>query len=155
MEPAMMRTQNDNTFVYEDVLMKSIALHVNLTFNKMQFLTYLRGMEARGVDEAQRGKSKNLERKSKLKRYNGFQVHLESVTKLNELEKQLASDSQPRARGHLPIVCHHSALPRDLQPVCASQSAASIIEALNPPPTPPLPPLRKEQTSQGHQPNMV
>ncbi|XP_036034500.1 guanylate cyclase activator 2B [Onychomys torridus] len=68
--------------------------------------------------------------RSVLIKYDGFQVQLESVKKLNELGKQLASDSQPETSPLLPTVCHHPALPKDLQPVCASQRAASIFKAL-------------------------
>ncbi|XP_005083980.2 guanylate cyclase activator 2B [Mesocricetus auratus] len=63
-------------------------------------------------------------------KYNGFRVQLESVKKLSELEKQQASESQPNTSSLLPAVCHDPALPLDLQPVCASQEAASIFKAL-------------------------
>lgn len=41
--------------------------------------------------------------------------------------------SNPQLRKHslLPDVCHNPALPMDLRPVCASQEAASIFEALS------------------------
>ncbi|XP_059112073.1 guanylate cyclase activator 2B [Peromyscus eremicus] len=68
---------------------------------------------------------------SVLIKYDGFQVELESVKKLNELKKQLTSNSLPETSPALPAVCHHLALPEDLQPVCASQQAASIFEALS------------------------
>uniref|UniRef100_A0A8C6GUQ5 Guanylate cyclase activator 2B n=1 Tax=Mus spicilegus TaxID=10103 RepID=A0A8C6GUQ5_MUSSI len=62
--------------------------------------------------------------------YHGFQVQLESVKKLNELEEKQMSNPQPRRSGLLPAVCHNPALPLDLQPVCASQEAASTFKAL-------------------------
>ncbi|XP_004477477.1 guanylate cyclase activator 2B [Dasypus novemcinctus] len=55
--------------------------------------------------------------------YQGFRVQLESVKKLSDLEKQ-------QAQGLLPAVCHHPALPQDLQPVCASEDATSVFRAL-------------------------
>ncbi|CAO2588800.1 Guanylate cyclase activator 2B, partial [Lemmus lemmus] len=63
--------------------------------------------------------------------YNGFQVQLESVKKLSELEKEQASNPQLKTSSLLPDVCHDPALPVDLQPVCASQEAASIFKALS------------------------
>ncbi|EGV91569.1 Guanylate cyclase activator 2B [Cricetulus griseus] len=63
-------------------------------------------------------------------KYDGFQVKLESVKKLSELEKQQTSEPQLKTSGLLPAVCHDPALPLDLQPVCASQEAASIFKAL-------------------------
>ena len=63
-------------------------------------------------------------------KYHGFQVQLESVKKLNELEEKEMSNPQPRRSGLLPAVCHNPALPLDLQPVCASQEAASTFKAL-------------------------
>lgn len=63
--------------------------------------------------------------------YDGFQVKLESVKKLSELEKQQTSEPQLKTSGLLPAVCHDPALPLDLQPVCASQEAASIFKALS------------------------
>lgn len=62
-------------------------------------------------------------------KYRGFQVQLESVKKLSELERQM-SDPQLRKRGLLPDVCHNPALPLDLRPVCASQEAAGTFKAL-------------------------
>ncbi|MEJ1282499.1 hypothetical protein NN561_013457 [Cricetulus griseus] len=64
-------------------------------------------------------------------KYDGFQVKLESVKKLSELEKQQTSEPQLKTSGLLPAVCHDPALPLDLQPVCASQEAASIFKALS------------------------
>ncbi|XP_037673392.1 guanylate cyclase activator 2B [Choloepus didactylus] len=55
--------------------------------------------------------------------YRGFQVQLESVKKLSGLGTQ-------RMQSLLPALCHHPALPLDLQPVCASQNATSIFRAL-------------------------
>ncbi|XP_012620637.1 guanylate cyclase activator 2B [Microcebus murinus] len=62
--------------------------------------------------------------------YRGFQVQLESVKNLSDLEQQWAPSPRLRAQSLLPAVCHHPALPSDLQPVCASQEAASIFRAL-------------------------
>ncbi|XP_038191445.1 guanylate cyclase activator 2B [Arvicola amphibius] len=63
-------------------------------------------------------------------KYNGFQVQLESVQKLSELEKEQMSNPRLKTSSLLPDVCHDPALPVDLQPVCASQEAASIFKAL-------------------------
>ncbi|EDL90106.1 rCG50354 [Rattus norvegicus] len=63
-------------------------------------------------------------------KYHGFQVQLESVKKLNELEEKQMSDPQQQKSGLLPDVCYNPALPLDLQPVCASQEAASTFKAL-------------------------
>ncbi|CAH6790797.1 Guca2b [Phodopus roborovskii] len=63
-------------------------------------------------------------------KYGGFQVHLESVKKLSELEKQQMSNPQLKTSSLQPAVCHDPALPLDLQPVCASQEAVSIFKAL-------------------------
>ncbi|XP_052031623.1 guanylate cyclase activator 2B [Apodemus sylvaticus] len=63
-------------------------------------------------------------------KHNGFQVQLESVRKLSELEEKQMSNPQLRKSGLLPDVCHNPALPLDLQPVCASQEAASTFKAL-------------------------
>ncbi|XP_055467275.1 guanylate cyclase activator 2B [Psammomys obesus] len=63
-------------------------------------------------------------------KYHGFQVRLESVKELTELEKQQMSNLLTPTDSHLPGVCHNPALPPDLQPVCASQEAASIFKAL-------------------------
>lgn len=41
------------------------------------------------------------------------------------------SNPQLRKSSLLPDVCHNPALPLDLQPVCASQEAASIFRALS------------------------
>ncbi|XP_051027818.1 guanylate cyclase activator 2B [Acomys russatus] len=62
--------------------------------------------------------------------YHGFQVQLESVKKLVELEEQQMSNPQSPSGSLLPAVCHNSALPLDLQPVCASQDATSIFKDL-------------------------
>ncbi|XP_012502159.1 PREDICTED: guanylate cyclase activator 2B [Propithecus coquereli] len=62
--------------------------------------------------------------------YQGFQVQLESVKKLSDLERQFAPSPRLQAQSLLPAVCHHPALPSDLQPVCTSQEAASIFKAL-------------------------
>nr|Q8R5G8.1 RecName: Full=Guanylate cyclase activator 2B; Contains: RecName: Full=Uroguanylin; Short=UGN; Flags: Precursor [Notomys alexis]AAL77417.1 uroguanylin [Notomys alexis] len=64
-------------------------------------------------------------------KYHGFQVQLESVKKLSELEEKQMSSPQLRKSGLLlPDVCHNPALPLDLQPICASQEAASTFKAL-------------------------
>lgn len=41
------------------------------------------------------------------------------------------SNPQLQKSGLLPDVCHNPALPLDLQPVCASQEAASTFKALS------------------------
>lgn len=53
------------------------------------------------------------------------------MKKLNELEEKQMSNPQLRKSGLLPAVCHNPALPLDLQPVCASQEAASTFKALS------------------------
>ncbi|XP_006087301.1 guanylate cyclase activator 2B [Myotis lucifugus] len=62
--------------------------------------------------------------------YQGFQVQLESVKKLRDLERQSELSPRLQAQSLLPVPCYHSALPPDLQPVCASREAASIFKAL-------------------------
>lgn len=62
--------------------------------------------------------------------YQGFQVQLESVQKLSNLEGQQVASPHLQAQSLLPSVCHHPALPLDLQPVCTSEEAASIFQAL-------------------------
>ncbi|EHA99302.1 Guanylate cyclase activator 2B [Heterocephalus glaber] len=61
-------------------------------------------------------------------KYQGFQVQLESVKKLKDLEGQWVPSPRLQAQRPLPLVCYHPALPLDLQPVCASQDAARIIQ---------------------------
>ena len=63
-------------------------------------------------------------------KYQGYQVQLESVKKLKVLEEEGVSSSRLQAQNPQPAVCYHPALPRDLQPICASQEAASILKAL-------------------------
>lgn len=62
--------------------------------------------------------------------YQGFQVQLESVKKLRDLERQSALSPRLQAQRLLPVPCYHPALPRDLQPICTSREAASIFKAL-------------------------
>ncbi|EAX07169.1 guanylate cyclase activator 2B [Homo sapiens] len=62
--------------------------------------------------------------------YQGFRVQLESMKKLSDLEAQWAPSPRLQAQSLLPAVCHHPALPQDLQPVCASQEASSIFKTL-------------------------
>ncbi|XP_058902231.1 guanylate cyclase activator 2B [Kogia breviceps] len=62
--------------------------------------------------------------------YQGFQVQLESVKKLNDLEGQWVPSPDLQARSARPSMCHHPALPLDLQPICASREADSIFQAL-------------------------
>uniref|UniRef100_A0A8C8ZFX3 Guanylate cyclase activator 2B n=1 Tax=Prolemur simus TaxID=1328070 RepID=A0A8C8ZFX3_PROSS len=62
--------------------------------------------------------------------YQGFEVQLESVKKLSELEQQWMPSPRLQTQTLLPAVCHEPALPSDLQPVCTSQDAASIFTAL-------------------------
>ncbi|XP_032103482.1 guanylate cyclase activator 2B isoform X1 [Sapajus apella] len=76
--------------------------------------------------------------------YQGFRVQLESIKKLSDLEAQWAPSPRLRAQSPLPAVCHHPALPLDLQPVCTSQEASSIFKTLKVPvpslwTTPPTP----------------
>ncbi|XP_004646004.1 guanylate cyclase activator 2B [Octodon degus] len=63
-------------------------------------------------------------------KYQGYQVQLESVKKLKALEGQWKPSPRLQAQSPQPSVCHHPALPLDLQPICASQEAASILQAL-------------------------
>ncbi|XP_008581332.1 PREDICTED: guanylate cyclase activator 2B [Galeopterus variegatus] len=62
--------------------------------------------------------------------YQGFQVQLDSVKKLNDLEGQQVPSPRLQAQSLQPSVCSDPALPADLQPVCTSQNAASIFKAL-------------------------
>ncbi|KAK2500168.1 hypothetical protein MC885_003495 [Smutsia gigantea] len=62
--------------------------------------------------------------------YQGFQVQLESVQKLSNLEGQQVTSPDLQAQSLLPSVCHQSDLPLDLRPVCTSKEAASIFQAL-------------------------
>ena len=62
--------------------------------------------------------------------YQGFRVQLKSVKKLSDLEGQWAPSPRLQAQSPQPSVCHHSALPPDLQPICQSEEAASIFQAL-------------------------
>ncbi|VFV41047.1 guanylate cyclase activator 2b-like [Lynx pardinus] len=62
--------------------------------------------------------------------YQGFQVQLESVKKLSNLEQQWLPNPRLQAQSLVPSVCHHPALPQDLQPICASREAASVFQAL-------------------------
>ncbi|KFO37734.1 guanylate cyclase activator 2B [Fukomys damarensis] len=63
-------------------------------------------------------------------KHQGFQIQLESVKKLKDLEGQWVPSPRLQAQSPLPPVCHHPALPLDLQPICASQDAASIMQDL-------------------------
>ncbi|XP_075386149.1 guanylate cyclase activator 2B [Tenrec ecaudatus] len=63
-------------------------------------------------------------------KYQGFEVQLESVKKMRDLERQQASSTHLHVKSLLPSVCQHPALPRDLQPICASTDAARIFGAL-------------------------
>ncbi|XP_066228229.1 guanylate cyclase activator 2B [Saccopteryx leptura] len=63
-------------------------------------------------------------------KYQGFQVQLDSVKKLNDLERQGVVSPRLQAQSPLPVPCYHPALPPDLQPICASREAASIFKAL-------------------------
>lgn len=65
-----------------------------------------------------------------LPQYQGFRVQLKSVKKLSDLEGQWAPSPRLQAQSPQPSVCHHSALPPDLQPICQSEEAASIFQAL-------------------------
>ncbi|XP_068394008.1 guanylate cyclase activator 2B isoform X1 [Eschrichtius robustus] len=67
---------------------------------------------------------------SLLPQYQGFQVQLESVKKVNELEGQWVPSPGLQTQSPQPSVCHHPALPLDLQPICASGEADSIFQAL-------------------------
>lgn len=69
--------------------------------------------------------------------HQGFQVQLESVKKLRDLEEQRGAEPNPsrvsrlRAQRLVPSVCYHPALPPDLQPICTSKEAASVLQALS------------------------
>lgn len=71
-----------------------------------------------------------------LPQYQGFRVQLKSVKKLSDLEGQWAPSPRLQAQSPQPSVCHHSALPPDLQPICQSEEAASIFQALSECPAP-------------------
>ncbi|XP_003415581.1 guanylate cyclase activator 2B [Loxodonta africana] len=62
--------------------------------------------------------------------YQGFQVQLESVKKLSDLEGQQMLSPHLGTQSLLPSVCQHPDLPLDLQPICTSKEAASIFRAL-------------------------
>ncbi|XP_036113461.1 guanylate cyclase activator 2B [Molossus molossus] len=62
--------------------------------------------------------------------YQGFQVQLDSVKKLSDLEGQWEFSPRLQAQSPRPGPCYHLALPRDLQPICTSRAASSIFEAL-------------------------
>ncbi|XP_037005734.2 guanylate cyclase activator 2B [Artibeus jamaicensis] len=62
--------------------------------------------------------------------YQGFQVQLESVKNMSDLETQWVFSPRLRARSALPTACYHPALPADLQPICTSKEASSIFQAL-------------------------
>uniref|UniRef100_A0A8C5K7P5 Guanylate cyclase activator 2B n=2 Tax=Jaculus jaculus TaxID=51337 RepID=A0A8C5K7P5_JACJA len=63
-------------------------------------------------------------------KYQGFQVKLESVKELSALEEQQVSSLHLQDKNLQPPVCHHPALPQDLQPICASENAASLLKGL-------------------------
>lgn len=75
-----------------------------------------------------------------LLQYQGFQVQLKSVKKLNDLVGQWVPSPGLQDQSPQPSVCHHPALPLDLQPICASKDAASIFQALSESPSPTEPP---------------
>ncbi|XP_057574345.1 guanylate cyclase activator 2B [Hippopotamus amphibius kiboko] len=62
--------------------------------------------------------------------YQDFQVQLESVKLLNDLEGQWVRSPRLQAQSPQSSLCHHPALPLDLQPICASEEASSIFQAL-------------------------
>ncbi|KAB0359735.1 hypothetical protein FD754_003891 [Muntiacus muntjak] len=62
--------------------------------------------------------------------YQGFQVQLKSVKKLNDLVGQWVPSPGLQDQSPQSSVCHHPALPLDLRPICASKDAASIFQAL-------------------------
>lgn len=75
-----------------------------------------------------------------LLQYQGFQVQLKSVKKLNDLVGQWVPSPSLQDQSPQPSVCHHPALPLDLRPICASKDAASIFQALSESPSPTEPP---------------
>uniref|UniRef100_A0A8C6CW08 Guanylate cyclase activator 2B n=1 Tax=Moschus moschiferus TaxID=68415 RepID=A0A8C6CW08_MOSMO len=62
--------------------------------------------------------------------YQGFQVQLRSVKQLNDLVSQWVPSPGLQDQSPQPSVCRHPALPLDLRPICASEDAASIFQAL-------------------------
>ncbi|XP_043846981.1 guanylate cyclase activator 2B [Dromiciops gliroides] len=69
---------------------------------------------------------------SVLIKYEGFQVKLESVKKLDELlEHPTGFSPKTGAQKDPAIVCSNPALPSDLQPVCKTHQAADIFKALS------------------------
>ncbi|XP_054427566.1 guanylate cyclase activator 2B [Pteronotus mesoamericanus] len=62
--------------------------------------------------------------------YQGFQVQLESVKNLSDLERQLVVSPRLHAQISLPISCYHTALPLDLKSICSSKEATNIFQAL-------------------------
>ncbi|XP_020022969.2 guanylate cyclase activator 2B [Castor canadensis] len=63
-------------------------------------------------------------------KYQGFQVQLESVKKLSDLEGRQVLSTDLQAQSLLPSVCHYPELPLDLKPICASQEADGVFKAL-------------------------
>ncbi|XP_036602729.1 guanylate cyclase activator 2B [Trichosurus vulpecula] len=67
---------------------------------------------------------------SVLIKYEGLQVKLESVKKLDELLEQ-PGDPSPQMRMEDPLsLCSNPQLPSDLQPVCKTPNAADTFKAL-------------------------
>ncbi|XP_049631475.1 guanylate cyclase activator 2B [Suncus etruscus] len=62
--------------------------------------------------------------------YQGFEVQLDSMKKLHDLEEKGLLRDLLQSQSLQSPVCSHPDLPRDLQPVCASQDATSILQAL-------------------------
>nr|Q28358.1 RecName: Full=Guanylate cyclase activator 2B; Contains: RecName: Full=Uroguanylin; Short=UGN; Flags: Precursor [Didelphis virginiana]AAB00553.1 preprouroguanylin [Didelphis virginiana] len=63
--------------------------------------------------------------------YEGFQVKLDSVKKLDELLEQPRSFRHRMGTQRDPsVLCSDPALPSDLQPVCENSQAANIFRAL-------------------------
>nr|AQS82303.1 lymphoguanylin precursor [Didelphis virginiana] len=63
--------------------------------------------------------------------YEGFQVNLDSVKKLDKLLEQLRGFHHQMGDQRDPsILCSDPALPSDLQPVCENSQAVNIFRAL-------------------------
>uniref|UniRef100_A0A8C0JRT6 Guanylate cyclase activator 2B n=1 Tax=Canis lupus dingo TaxID=286419 RepID=A0A8C0JRT6_CANLU len=62
--------------------------------------------------------------------HQGFQVQLESVKRLSDLQGTWVPSPRLQTQNLVPPECHHPALPTDLQPICTTREAASIFQAL-------------------------
>nr|XP_025839511.1 guanylate cyclase activator 2B [Vulpes vulpes] len=69
-------------------------------------------------------------RRRRAVKHQGFQVQLESVKRLSDLQGTWVPSPRLQTQNLVPPECHHPALPTDLQPICTTREAASIFKAL-------------------------